>query len=43
MNRIECKGVPDLHVSKTWYSEKVAGCQDVFSTAESGYNILRWL
>ena len=43
MDLIECKDVPDLYVSKTGYGEEVAGCQNVFSTGESGYNILRWL
>jgi len=40
---IECEDVADLDVSKTRHSEQVAGCQDVFSTGESGDDILRRL
>lgn len=43
MDLIKSKDVADLDVSNTGYSEQVAGCQNVFSTREGGYNILGWL
>ena len=43
MDLIEGKDVSDLDISKTGYSEEVARRQNMFSTSESGYNILRWL